>query len=282
MSRNGTGTYNLPAGNPVVSGTPIASAWANTTLSDIASALTGSVAADGQTPMTGQLDMNSNKIVNLANGTALTDAVTLGQLVDPTFTGNVNIGGTLTVAGNVTLNSTGDIKLPAGTTAQRPADPVNGMVRYNTTLGQYEGFNTVASTADLLAISNTLFVASATTDGPHGLVTGDYVTITGCTPAAYNGSFTVTVTGDATFNYTMLTNPLGAATVVGTYTIGLWSGIGGGATGGGNNQVFVLNDQTVTVSYNIPTGKNAMSAGPITIATGVIVTVPTNSTWVIV
>lgn len=282
MSRNGTGTYNLPPSNPVVSGTSVASAWANTTMTDIASALTGSVASDGQTPMTGRLDMNSNKIINLADGTALTDAVNLGQLVDPTFSGNVNIGGTLTVGGNVTLNSTGDIKLPAGTTAQRPAEPLNGMVRFNTTLGQYEAFNTRNSSASLLAISNTLFVASATTDGPHGLVTGDYVTIAGCTPAAYNGSFTITVTGNTTFDYTMLTNPLGAATVVGTYVIGSWAGIGGGASGGGNNQVFVLNDQVVTVSYNIPTGKNASSAGPITIATGVTVTVPTDSTWVIV
>jgi len=53
MSRNGSGTYTLPAGNPVVTGTAITSSWANTTLSDIAAGLTQSVAADGQTPMTG-------------------------------------------------------------------------------------------------------------------------------------------------------------------------------------------------------------------------------------
>ena len=57
MSRNGSGTYTLPTGNPVVSGTTITSAWANSTLNDIATALTGSVAADGQTPMTGVLNM---------------------------------------------------------------------------------------------------------------------------------------------------------------------------------------------------------------------------------
>jgi hypothetical protein len=45
--RNGSGTYNLTAGNPVVTGTTISSTWANTTLNDIANALTGSVAADG-------------------------------------------------------------------------------------------------------------------------------------------------------------------------------------------------------------------------------------------
>jgi len=76
MSRNGSGTYTLPAGNPVVTGTTIASTWANNTLSDIASALTDSVAADGQTAMSGNLNLNSNKIVNLATPTLSTDAVT--------------------------------------------------------------------------------------------------------------------------------------------------------------------------------------------------------------
>ena len=45
---------------------------------------------------------------------------------------------------------------------------------------------------------------------------------------------------------------------------------------------LVINNQTVGTSYTIPTGYNAMSAGPITVATGVTVTVPTDSTWVIV
>jgi hypothetical protein len=65
MSRNGSGTYSLPAGNPVVTGTTIASTWANSTLSDIANALTGSVAADGQTTMSGNLNMGNNQITNV-------------------------------------------------------------------------------------------------------------------------------------------------------------------------------------------------------------------------
>lgn len=81
MSRNGSGIYNLPTGNPVVTGTTITSNWANTTLSDISTALTGSVASDGQTPITGNLQMGGNKITGMANGTALTDAATVGQAV---------------------------------------------------------------------------------------------------------------------------------------------------------------------------------------------------------
>jgi hypothetical protein len=81
MSRNGSGTYSLPSGNPVVTGTTISSTWANTTLGDIANALTQSLAADGQTTATGNLQMGNNKIVDLDDGTAVGDAVNYGQLL---------------------------------------------------------------------------------------------------------------------------------------------------------------------------------------------------------
>jgi hypothetical protein len=61
-----------------------------------------------------------------------------------------------------------------------------------------------------------------------------------------------------------------------------WGSLGGGATGGAGNQVFVENDQTVTVDYTITSNKNAGTFGPITVATGITVTVPTGSTWSIV
>jgi len=80
MSRNGSGTYSLPAGNPVVTGTTISSTWANNTLTDIATALTGSLAADGQTTATGNLKMGANRITGLADGIAATDAATVNQI----------------------------------------------------------------------------------------------------------------------------------------------------------------------------------------------------------
>ena len=66
------------------------------------------------------------------------------------------------------------------------------------------------------------------------------------------------------------------------YSAAGWGSIGAGAKGGGNNQVFFENDTTVTSNYTITTGKNAVTAGPITINTGIAVTVPDGSSWSIV
>ncbi len=67
MARNGNGVYNLPNGNPVVAGTTIDVNWANPTMSDIATALTGSLPVDGQAPMTGAL--------RIINGTSSTPGI---------------------------------------------------------------------------------------------------------------------------------------------------------------------------------------------------------------
>lgn len=57
---------------------------------------------------------------------------------------------------------------------------------------------------------------------------------------------------------------------------------GGGAKGGGADDIFYENSQTITTDYTLTTGKNAMSAGPITLNTGITVTVPTGATWTVV
>jgi hypothetical protein len=66
------------------------------------------------------------------------------------------------------------------------------------------------------------------------------------------------------------------------YNGSVWSSVGGGATGGGADTVFLENSSTVTTNYTLSTGKNAVSAGPVTINAGITVTVPPGASWVIV
>lgn len=163
------------------------------------------------------------------NATNVVDAV--DYLSSLAVAGNTTVGGTLNVTGAVTLAtalpvasggtgastaanavinlgiSTGATKsaiIPAGTTAQQDVSPQAGYFRFNTTTGNFEG---------------------------------------------YDGT--------------------------------VWGSVGGGATGAGGDEVFVENDQNVTTSYSIPVGKNAMTTGPITVDSGVTVTVPGGSRWVV-
>lgn len=85
MARNGSGTYQPPAGQPVVTGTSISSTVFNTLVSDLANALTTSVASDGQTPMTGNLPMGGNKVIGLAAAAANGDAVCYEQINNGTL-----------------------------------------------------------------------------------------------------------------------------------------------------------------------------------------------------
>lgn len=80
MPRNGSGTYQLPAGQPVVTGTVISSSTFNTLTTDLANALTQSISKDGQTPATANLPMGGFKLTGLANGSASTDSITYGQV----------------------------------------------------------------------------------------------------------------------------------------------------------------------------------------------------------
>lgn len=58
--------------------------------------------------------------------------------------------------------------------------------------------------------------------------------------------------------------------------------IHGGAHGGGSDHIFWENQQTVTTNYSIPSSWNAGTFGPVTVDSGVTVTVPSGSTWSVV
>ena len=91
MAFNGSGTYSLPAGNPVVTGTTISSSTTNTTNSDIATALTNCITRDGQSTPSANLPMNAKKLTGLAAGTTAGDSVRYEQVL-------LLAGGTMTGA----------------------------------------------------------------------------------------------------------------------------------------------------------------------------------------
>src|SRR6185437_13357111 len=109
MSRNGAGVYSLPAGNPVTTGTAISSTVQNNTTADIATALTASIAYDGQTTPIANLPMGGYKHTNVANASNATDYAAYGQvlpLTGGTVTGATTFSSTLAVTGAATLSST--------------------------------------------------------------------------------------------------------------------------------------------------------------------------------
>ncbi len=111
---------------------------------------------------------------------------------------------------------------------------------------------------------------------PTSAATGgsvQYVGIKAPSALAANLTLTLPTTNPAVAGYALIS----------TDTSGTLSwGVAGGAVGGSTDQVFWENDQTVTTSYAITNNKNAGSFGPITIASGVVVTVGSGETWSVV
>jgi hypothetical protein len=201
-----SGTYTLPAGNPVVTGTTITSTWANTTFSDVATALTGSVATDGTSPMTGILQMSNNKITGVADGTAATDVATVNQISNPTIT-----GGTIDGA-------------PIGA-----SNPKNGaFLALSANTAAFSGVSTAPTVTpasdNSTKIATTAFVQSAisavssgvtsfnTRSGVVTLTSGDVTTALGYTPYNSGGATVITTSNISTY----------APTVNGTGAVGTW------------------------------------------------------------
>jgi hypothetical protein len=87
-----------------------------------------------------------------------------------------------------------------------------------------------------------------------------------------NGTGYTSATLTAGTNIT-ITNSSGGISIAAT---------GGGATGGGTDQIFWNNGQTVNTSYSIPSNTNSGTFGPVTVASGATVTIPSSSVWTVV
>lgn len=150
-------------------------------------------------------------------------------------------------------------------------------------------------TTDTLTITNSAPDQTVAISSGTGInVTGTYPNFTVAntdTGSAQNIFKNIAVSGQSTVvadsNNDTLTLVAGTNVTITTnattdsITINSTGGGGGGATGGGTDKIFFENGQTVTTSYSIPSGSNAMSTGPITINSGVTVTVPSGSRWVV-
>jgi len=91
----------LPAGNPVVTGTTISSTTHNNTMTDMATALTNSIAKDGQTTITANLPMGTYRHTGVSNATALTDYASADQVLN----GNLQYLGSVSGADTITATA---------------------------------------------------------------------------------------------------------------------------------------------------------------------------------
>tara|TARA_R110002072_G_scaffold798_1_gene6431 strand:- start:1212 stop:4598 length:3387 start_codon:yes stop_codon:yes gene_type:complete len=156
----------------------------------------------------------------------------------------------VTATGDSIFNSTGALTISKGTTAQQPTG-VTGMLRYNSTTAQFEGFsgaspawNSVGGSAivnDTTTSTNIFPLSSSTTSGTALQV----------------------ITSNAKYLYKPSDGSLQAPEMVSTNGL-------------------VVNSATVSTSYTIPSGSNAMSVGTMTVASGATVTVSSGSKWVVI
>ena len=239
--KNTSGVVTLLASSAAT--TPVTTFSAGTT------GLTPSTATSGAVTLAGTLAV--------ANGGTAQTTFTAGQIHYGSFStsanlfydsANVRLGvGTNTPAVTAALVGTDAILIPKGTTGQQPTG-VAGYLRFNTTTTQFEGYNGTAWSS----------VGGAA-------ITNDTTTSTNVYPLfanATSGSATTVYTSNAKYLYKPSTGELTSPEVI------------------ASNGIFV-NSQTVSTSYTIATGNSAMSAGPVSIASGQSVTISSGSRWVV-
>lgn len=163
-------------------------------------------------------------------------------------TGTAAVTGALTATLDSTFSSTGALIISKGTTGQRPT-AASGMLRFNTTTTEFEGYNGTAWAS----------VGGAALSNDTSTATNVYPLFANAT----TGTASTLFTGNAKLLYKPSTGELQASVPVALNGI-------------------VVNSQTVSASYTIAAGYSAMSSGPVSIASGQAVTVSSGSRWVVV
>ena len=176
------------------------------------------------------------------------------------FAGSANLtwdGTYLGVTGSILANgdsafiSTGALKISSGTQAQRPGSPTVSMMRYNTDTNEFEGYSGASPTWKSIggsALSNDTSTTSYV-----------YPTFAGAT----SGTALNLYTSDAKLLYKPSTGELKASALVASNGI-------------------LVNSAEVSADYTIASGNNGFSIGPITVDSGVTVTVAAGQSWVVI
>ncbi len=198
----------------------------------VASSVTGVSGSDlALTPAAGQK-------VNVAGNFQVSgnETVTGNQ----TITGNSTVTGTMAVTGVASFNATSAVKIPVGTTAQRPGTPVAGQMRYNSTLDQAE----VYSGTEWKAVGGSPFDASG------GVIT----TIDGYNIHTYtvSGTFTPSLTKEGKVEVLVVGAGGGGAFV---------SNPGGGGGGGGAVVTGFINIAKGTAPISVVVGSGSSGTG---------------------
>lgn len=155
---------------------------------------------------------------------------------------------TLTASADSSFTSTGALSISKGTTGQRPT-PASGMLRFNTTSVEFEGYNGTAWAG----------VGGASLSNDTSTASNLFPLFANAT----SGTASTLFTGNAKLLYKPSTGELQASVPVALNGI-------------------VVNSQTVAASYTIAAGYSGMSAGPVTVASGQAVTISSGSRWVVV
>jgi hypothetical protein len=233
-------------------------------------------------------------------GTALEEAI-VGRAT-ANFTSDANLTLTLTnsnatqIARNLVLNVTSGVSLTTTRDLIVPAIEKPYIIQNNTT-GSQSIRVIVAGAAVTVPNGKTAFVYNDGTDVKYAfdqtgaLNVGGALGVTGATTLT-----TFTATGDGTFSGTgQVKMPVGTtAQRSGSPTAGMfrfnddtdqfegydgsaWGGISGAQAGG----AILTNKSTASASYTIATGENGLSVGPITVDTGVTITVSSGQRWLV-
>ena len=156
---------------------------------------------------------------------------------------------TLTATADSAFTSTGAVTISKGTVLQRPGAPAAGMLRFNDDSDEFEGYNgTVWASVGGAALVN------------------DTSTSTNVFPlfaSATTGTASTLNTSDAKLLYKPSTGEFQATALVASNGI-------------------VVNNSAIAEDYTIGVGDNAMSAGPITINSGITVTVSSGARYVVI